>query len=1258
MYQIISKRSFLMKTQLILVLIASLFVVDCSKKKKKGLLLPFMMVLTGNNSSKASQASTQVVSDSNGVPLPQTVSTSSTTPSQEVAISGPATVIGTLAASNCKDLNNNPILCSFDTGLDLTQINIQLVDNNGNVIATTNPNPNGTYSFNIPNFTNGDYRVLINTGNGLNYTYQDFNFTFDPVNPSSNNITGIDLNANRLYLTQGPATISGTATTPGFRDQSGAVIVPAGALPTGTTVQLRDSNGNVIAKTTTNASGNYTFNIPNLVNGNYSVAVLGSGQSSNGQPFTDIVSDFAFNFSGNNAVVPTQVGMPTMVSAWNPASSAVANLNNWSIANVAVSGTDLSGFTVKLKDANGNVVASTTTNASGQYSFSTSLGSGVYSIEVSRTGFASSNSSFSFTPNPTGSATSVSQSGGPNRIVPLPSNISGRVTGPSNAPPRIEGASINFRPASNQAPSNLLYLATGSDNRLRNLASLWMREACIAFASCNSSCAAGGYSPTCIATNQGSGPWTYTTYANKVYETNGNTVLFTAVAGVWSYFASAPGYIDSAVQTITLNGQDVDTTASPIVLNPSTHRASISGQTIVLDTLVSGTRNSYGGATAGFTTQSGVPGLFAVMLGNSDSSGNPIAHITTTTGTGSYSFDGNSRVVTLPSLSTLCATQALVATVAAGQTSLSGQACNDAADSLRVAYAISQFSTATLLSASGSSIVSNSVGATVPVCFGANCPGGYQFRGGSYNIIITDPLRHMVPTSTGALINTTTVPSLFGNLNITSNVAHLPRRQITGTVTDAISTAQVSGAIVELGVDIDNDPSTITWGPVRRDPDTLSGSRLTQSDIQVASVTTNANGGYTISNVDPGTYVLRITRPGYITELIQVTVPTTGPATVANVQIVLDGPRGNIAGRVVIAGGAPFTGTYTLEVIHPTAGTRPTAPVAPASLISGTTAFTNVPNYNIFSVNPGTWRIKFASAGYVPVEGVIVVQPNATTNFDIVTMIPGSQAPASISGRLLNALTNTAITSGLTIRLRPGIGVTSGPYALDASNQTIGAVTSASDGSYVIPNVPAGNYTIEVTGTGFTTTYETVISAGANSNNQNILVSPVLGVDEVRIVLSWNATPKDVDSHLEFGDGSGTRKKQVVWNDKCRFRGGNDAGTPIVKSPAQCASNDDLTLDIDVVTGFGPETVTLKGSIWAQPRRGYSLYNWTNESPLSTSGSTVKVYKSTGLVRSYNSGPAQVGRWWQIFCLNSDRTIVDVGQTGCEASSFFNAPQN
>lgn len=1240
------------KVMIYLTLILSLVFVDCGGKKKKGFLAStfWIAALTGTNPSKTTSNQNTAL-DPNGVALPTQSTTGAS--SQEVANHGPAVINGNLQVNNCTDAGNNPIACSADAGLDLTQVTVSLIGADGTVVATTKPGADGNYSFNLPDLKNGDYRVLITQGNGVNAAYQDLNFSFNPVDSAQNTLTA-NLQTSRLYITSGPASIAGMAVTPGFKDQTGATIVAAGPLPTGTTVQLLDNSGNVVATTTTNASGAYTFNLPNLVNGNYTVKALGSAQTSNSQPFSDVSSGFQFTFLGNNPATTTNVNIPGLVSGWNPATSAVANLVNWSVTNVAVSGSDLSGFTVKLKDANGNVIATTTTNASGQYSFSNVLSSGVYSIEVSKTGFMTSNSSFSFTPNPSGSATNVTQSGGPNKMVPKPSNVTGQVSGPSGTPPRIEGASINFRPDSTQKPSNLLYLATGTDDRLRNLASLWMREACMAISACATACSAQSFAPTCVAANQGAGPsWTYTTYANKVYETSGNNVLFTAVAGVWSYYVAAPGYQNSSVMSITLNGQDVN--AAPVVLNPTTHRGQIAGQTVVLDTLVAGTKNAYGAPVTGYTTQTGVPGMFAVLLGNSDNSGNPVAHITVTNASGQYAFDGNSKVVALPALTTLCSISALVSSVAPGNTSLSGQSCNDNADALRVAYAISQYSTtAKLLSDASNNVIG---GDAASICT-TGCPvtaGGYQFRAGSYNIIVADPLKHMSASSTGVNISTSNPATSGSVVSVVNSVLHLPRRQITGTISDAISTGPMSGATVELGVDTDSDPATITWGPARRDPDTLSGSRLGASDIQVPSVTTDANGQYVINNVDPGTYVLRVSRPGYVTELIQVTVPSTGAATVVNLGIVPDGPRGNIAGRVVLAGGAPFTGTYTLEIIHPTAGTRPTSPVAPASLTSGTSVFSNVPNYSIFSVNPGTWKIKFASAGYVPVEGIITVQSGATTNFDIVTMIPGSQAPASISGRLLNAQNNTAITTGLTVRIRPGVGVTSGPYALDSSNATIGAVTSAADGSYVIPNVPAGNYTIEVSGTGYATTYQTVISAGANSANQNILVSPVLGATEVRIVLSWNATPRDVDSHLEFGSGS---TEQVVWNQKNRLC--SNATVEAAKGSSQPLRTDicDLTLDYDVVTGYGPETVTMKNTVWNKPRRGYSLYNWSNEASLSTSGSTVKVYKATGLVRTYNVGPAQVGRWWQMFCLQADRTIIDVGQTGCSASSFFNTPQN
>ncbi|MCB1140761.1 MAG: carboxypeptidase regulatory-like domain-containing protein [Leptospiraceae bacterium] len=1236
-----------------LIVMVSFFTADCGGKKKKALLVPWMTALMGGDAatsaSTTSTASGTANVDSNGVPLPQSLGESV----QEVPTVGSAVVTGTIRVSDCKNDSGATIECSNDAGLDITQVILQLVDSTGTVLATTNPAADGSYSFNLDELNNGNYRVLVNSGNGVNSGYTDFNYVNDPTN-DVDNITVGELDTTRLYLSSGPAEIAGKVTTPGFIDQSGGVVVPSGGLAN-VTVTLKDSSGNTIATTTTDADGNYSFtkdssgNDLNLSNGNYVVSVNGAGQSQGGQAFTDIDQNVRFVFSGNDPTQTTTVNVNTISSSWNPATSATATISDWTIKNVAIADADLSGFTVTLKNENGVVVATTTTDASGKFSFSENLGSGVYSIEVSKDGFITSNSSFSFTASPTGNPTVVSQ-GSSITMIPRPSNITGSVSGANNQPPRIAGASINFRPATNQPPSSLVYLTQASDEKIRNLATLWVREACLNLGTtCVNACGAGGFQAICVAQNQGTGPWTYNTLANKVYEVKEDnvTVFFTAVAGKWEYTISAPGYKSTTPAVVTLNGQDVS--FPPFTLEQSTHRGRIEGQTAVHDTLSNGTtKNVYGGTTPGYTANAGLPGLFVVMLGNTDSNNNPVIHITTTGANGAYKFDGNSKVVNLPSSSVLCSNSALVNSVLGINSTLSESTvptCSSVADSLKVGFAISQYSNAPTLATASTVSGTN---ATDSVFFdGTN----YQFKQGSYGIITVDPIKHLSASSTTAELNETTVPVSGGLLSVTNNILHLPRKNISGTISDAISTGALSGATITLGLDTNPDPNIVSFSDsVYRDDDTLpvnvprinpaNGSR---ADIQVPSVTTDANGNYSISNVDPGEYVLKIEKSGYETIYISVTVPATGGSSVTiNGQTVESGSRGNVSGRVLLAGGAQFTGSYNLELIHPTAGTRPTAPIQPSSLTSGTTNFSNAPNYNIFQVNSGVWKIKFTAAGYVAVEGLLTVQKNTTTNFDIVTMIPGSQAPASISGKVINAFNNRNITSGLTITLRPGINSKSGPLALDANNQTIAPITSAADGSYVIPNVPAGNYTVEVAGNGFATTYQTVISAGNNSGNQNIFVSPTLAADEVRIVLAWGEKPADLDSHLEYDSVTNLdegKYPQVVWNNKSRLNG-------------------NLTLDVDDVDGYGPETTTLKGSVWSKPRRGYSIYNYRNDAPMSVSAATIKVFKSTGLVRTYNAGQGQVNRWWQIFCLDEYKNLKDVGQPGCSASDFFNKKDN
>ncbi|MEM7183002.1 MAG: carboxypeptidase regulatory-like domain-containing protein [Spirochaetota bacterium] len=1246
-----------------LFLILSVFFTVSCKKKKIAFPL-WMAALMGEQSSSSSstdsnsETSSNQSTDSNGETLPSATnsvsddgsdSNGTSSSQQEVATSGPVVINGTLLPQ----INGLPICaagqspgspanCSVESGtaLDLTRIKVKLIRNNGGeeeVIAETFLNADGSYQFDVADLANGDYRVLTNAGDGLNYTYQDFQFTYNPTElvNGKNQIDLADMTAERLYYTSGAAVLTGNVRTPGF---SGDVTIPTGAL-SGVTVNLKDSNGTVIATSTSDADGTYAFcfndsaSCPTLngatpysvneylANGKYTVEVLGSSAAAqHGRTFQDESFTERFSFSGNDQNTATNLTFPNANLDWNAATSSSATVN-LTVNNAANSDTTTS-YTIKLKDASGNVIKEVTRTGSGAVSLATSdMAAGVYTVEVSSGNSITSTSSFNFIPHSAGANKTIDI--GTVNVVPKPSTVLGSLQGPGGSPNPVPGAVINFRPASTQAPSRLAYLAlaTGDEAktvRLRNLANLWLREACSQVAACQTNCAAGGYQVSCVIANQGTGPsWTYSTYANAVYEVNGTQLSMQAVAGTWEYYISAPGYENTTTSTMVLNGQDI--TVPSITMTPSAKRSRIKGSVSVLDRLV---------GSSSYTAHNNFSGLFAVMLGNTDNFGNPVAHVTTTAA-GAFEFDGNSKVVSL-----------------AGVTDLNGDGQIDDTD--RVLYATSAYGSAPTL-ANANTVsgvgVGNSVDAT---------NGYYNFKQSSYQLILADPLGHVLTTPKQA-DNSAVVGSDYSNgsrvLDLAGiQVLHQSRRQISGSITDAISTGAVSGATVTLGTMVNGS----FQATVRRDCTgsqaansnscTPSTVRTPGSDQIVPPVTTDSNGNYVLKNINPGDYVIKVSKNG-IDTYVPVTVSSTGDS-VANIQVITSNGRGNLTGNVRTPNSSGalvnFTGTYSLEIVHPNFSTRPTTGVQPASLVSGMTTFSNVPNYNVFSVNAGSWKVRFVSAGYVTVEAMVNIQADATTTLDIVALVPGYQPPATVSGRALSALTNQGL-GGLTVRIRSGVNVTSGSYVG-------GAVTTGSDGSYALPDVPAGNYTMEVSGSGVATTYRTIVSAGPDTPpNQNILVSPVLGADEVRVVLSWEAKPRDLDSHLEFGSA---RPQQVVWNDKCQLPDTNK------RSPSACLGTEDLTLDIDVVNGYGPETVTMKGSIWTQSRRGYSVFNWSNEATMAVSGATVKVFKSSGLVRSYAVSSSQISRWWRIFCLDANKNIIDVGQSGCKASDFFDASYN
>ena len=258
---------------------------------------------------------------------------------------------------------------------------VQLLDKDGQVIATTTTDANGNYSFD--NLPDGTYSVKVVKDGALT----DLEQTEDPDGTKDSTSEPIVLNednptkknVNFGYVPD--YFIKGTI----YRDGNRSGALDAGEkLYEGVTVNLVDADGTVVATTTTDADGSYSFD--KLPAGTYSVTVVQDG------PIAGLEQ------TGDPDATKDNASEPITLNNDNPSTTDV---NFGYIADNSLSGTvyrddsrngdqdgtepGYSGVTVQLLDASGNVVATTTTDANGTYSFS-KLPDGTYSVKVVKDG--------------------------------------------------------------------------------------------------------------------------------------------------------------------------------------------------------------------------------------------------------------------------------------------------------------------------------------------------------------------------------------------------------------------------------------------------------------------------------------------------------------------------------------------------------------------------------------------------------------------------------------------------------------------------------------------------------------------------------------------------------------------------------------------------------------------------------------------------------------------------------------------------------
>lgn len=272
--------------------------------------------------------------------------------------------------------------------------------------------------------------------------------------------------------------------------------------------------------------------------------------------------------------------------------------------------------------------------------------------------------------------------------------------------------------------------------------------------------------------------------------------------------------------------------------------------------------------------------------------------------------------------------------------------------------------------------------------------------------------------------------------------------------------------------------------------------------------------------------------------------------------------------------------------------------VALGSVTTGTTG-----EYTI-TLPASTVSAAVSAPGYVSTSLLARVVANTTTQADNVLFAQNVAGTGTIAGRITNAFTGSALP-GATVQLRSGANITTGPVVATATTNSAGDFTV---------NANSGTYTAEISLTGFVTTDFVVVAVGGRSiSNQNYTVTPVLSGGEMRIVLTWGATPSDLDSHLTGPVTGNASRFHVYYASKAATR---------------------VNLDVDDISSYGPETITISEFLPGIYR--YSVHDYSNRGSassgaLSGSGAQVKVFQGSALVAAFNVPTGQTGSLWTVF---------------------------
>lgn len=282
-------------------------------------------------------------------------------------------------------------------------------------------------------------------------------------------------------------------------------------------------------------------------------------------------------------------------------------------------------------------------------------------------------------------------------------------------------------------------------------------------------------------------------------------------------------------------------------------------------------------------------------------------------------------------------------------------------------------------------------------------------------------------------------------------------------------------------------------------------------------------------------------------------------------------------------------------------------------------------NYTV-ELPAGDYKIEVSATGYVTFNSYASVEIERNTYLETFLLVAGvADEEGTASGRIYNAIT--------------GIGVENVELLIcngwnnRAVEDAVATIYTNGAGEYRVV-LPLGNYTLNTVKEGYISNTINIVVQSMLTTEQNGAISPISSGNDYRIVLSWGLNPNNLDAHV-VGPLSDGRVYHVYYAHKSQ----QDEEAIV------------CNLDVDDVTSYGPETITMEAT--GENPHYYYVHLYDGYGTLGTSEAQVKVYQGENLCATFNV-PTNLGdgRYWNVFAVCNEELIIGNTITNMADTSY------